>query len=104
MASSAQQLIHSVPRPQNHYPALEQLVVEVLVMEPVELLLPLESHVCPELVNSHKKGVDYGVKYECVLCHLLGERDRLGYPQRDVEQLHVSCPPNVNEVFLDQRI
>ena len=82
LASSAEQLIHSVPRHQNHYPALEQLVVEVLVMKPVELLLPL----CPELVNSHKKGVDYGVKYDGVLRHLLGGRDRLGYPQRDVEQ------------------
>ena len=73
-------------------------------MEPVGLLLPLESHLCPELVNSHKKGVDYDVKYEWVLCHLLGELDRLGYPQNDVEQLHVSCPLKVDEVFLDRRI
>ena len=55
-------------------------MVEVLVVEPVELPLPLESHVCSELVNSYKKGVDYGVKYKCILCHLLGKLDGLGYP------------------------
>ena len=69
-------------------------MVEFLVVE----------HACPELVNSHKEGVDYGVKYEYILRHLLGELDRLGYPQKVVKQLHVSCPPNVNEVFLDRRI